>query len=167
LDGTENVTPAMPAIARPLFVTCTAYILRAIVLLALLAEAYSFINPSSYSAAYSTLESHLDESLLSLILEALKEVLRFFFKILSFFLSVDCVLSVFGCTWGTVEANTPRQWGIVFYFKLLMQIFAFRCAIRRDFWVSRWFIWYGKVLDRVLDLLVEFAGVIRNRGVAE
>jgi hypothetical protein len=158
----------MPAIRvrRPLFVTYTTYILRTFVVLALLAEAYTFIAPSSYSAAYSALLNALDEGIPWLILGYVKEVLRFCHKILNFCICVECAVYIFGGSCGTLNADSPREWGTVVYLKRRRRVFAFRIAIKRDFWVVRWCIWSGNVLDRAVELLVEFAGVIRNWGVA-
>lgn len=153
-------------IRRPLFVTCTTYVVRATVVLAILAEAYSFIAPQSYRAAYSALLNDLDEGIPWLILGAVKEVLRFCFKLLCFSSSVEIAVWIFGGRCGTVNADTPREWGTVVYLKRRRRVFAFRLALKRDFWMARWCVWYGKVLDRVVELLVEFAGVIRNWGVA-
>lgn len=156
----------MPAIRRPLFVTCTTYIVRATVALALLAEAYSFLAPSSYRAAYSALLNNLDEGGTPwLILGAVKEVLRFCFKVLCFSSSVEIAVWILGGGCGTVNADTPREWGTVVYLKRRRRVFALRFALKRDFWLARWCIWYGTVLDGAVELLVEFAGVIRNWGV--
>lgn len=156
----------MPAIRRPLFVTCTTYIVRAFVVLALLAEAYTFIAPSSYLAVYSALLNDLDDGIPWLILGAVKEMFRFCFKVLCFSSSVEIAVWIFGGRCGTVNADTAREWGTVFYLKRRRRVFAFRLALKRDFWMARWCIWYGNVLDRAVELLVEFTGVIGNWGVA-
>ena len=136
---------------------CIIRFVRALVLLAILAEAYSFINPSSYVAAYSALSSHLDESLLSLILAASMAVIRIFFKALHFTFSVEFALLIWGGAWGTVEIDTQREWGMVYHLKFSRRGYAFRWALSRDCCVVRWFVWYYDVLNRVLDLLGEFA----------
>jgi hypothetical protein len=166
LNGSDTIIPAMHAIRRPLFVTCAAYIVRALVVLALLTEAYSFIAPSSYRAAYSALLNHLDEGLAWLILGAVQEVLRFCFKILSFSVSVECAVYIFGGFCGTVNTDMPRDWGTVVYLKRRRRVFASRFALKRDFWAARWCIWYGNLLDGILGLLTEYADIIRNRVVA-
>ena len=139
---------------------CIIRFVRALVLLAILAEAYSFINPSSYVAAYSALSSHLDESFLSLILAALMAVIRIFFKALHFTFSVEFALLMFRGAWGNVEIDTPREWGMVYYLELPRRGYAFRWALSRDYRVVRWFIWYYNVANRVLDLLGEFAWAV-------
>ena len=146
--------------------TCTVYVVRALVVLALLSEAYSFIAPSSYSAACSALLKHLDEGIPWLILGAIKEVLCFFHKILNFCICVECAVYIFGGSCGTLNADSPREWGTVVYFKRRRRVFAFRFAIQRDFWVARWCIWSDNFLDEILGLLVKFAGVVWNWGVA-
>lgn len=146
----------MPTIARSLL-KCTAYIVRTVVLLALLAEAYSFINSSNYNAYYDTLWSRRHYSLLWLILAAVGDTLRLIFKAVSFCFSVDCALLIFGGDWGTAEIDTPREWGMVYYLKFPRRVYAFRWAVQRDFSVGRWFIWYTDVIDRALDWLGDFA----------
>ena len=161
--------PAMPSIARSLYklYKCTAYIVRTIVLLALLAEAYSFINPSNYSAYFDNLRSRRDYSLLWLILAAAGDTLRLIFKAVGFCFSVECALWIFGGDWGMAEINTPREWGMVYYLKFPRRVYAFRWAISRDFSVGMWFIWYTNAINRALDWLGEFAIEAGNWVVAE
>lgn len=167
LNDTDTAILAMPAIVRP-FMRCTIYVVRALVLLALLAEAYSFIAPSSYIAAYNALWNHLDEGgILWLILGALKEVARFYFKLASFCIGVEIAVLIFGGRCGTVNADSPREWGTVVYFKRRRRVFAFRFAIRRNFWVARWCIWSGNVLDGIVQLLIELTDKIRNWGASD
>ncbi|GAB7323089.1 hypothetical protein MBLNU13_g05600t1 [Cladosporium sp. NU13] len=146
----------MPTIAMSLW-KCTAYIVRATVLLAILAEAYSFINPSNYSVYYDTLWSRQNESYLYVILAAIEDTIRLIFKAVSFSLSAECALWIFGGDWGTAEIDTPCEWGMVYYLDLPIGVYAFRWAIQRDFSVARWFIWYTDVINRVLDWLGGFA----------
>jgi hypothetical protein len=155
-NDTDTIIPAMPATIRS-FMRCIIRFVRTLVLLALLAEAYSFINPSSYVAAYSALESHLEESYLSLTLAAWMAVIRIFFKALHFTFSVEFALLIFGGAWATVEIDTPREWGMVYHLKFPERGYAFRCALSRDYCVVKWFIWYYDMSNRVLDLLGEFA----------
>lgn len=165
LHDTDTIISAMPATMIS-FMRCISRFFCVLVLLALLAEAYSFINPSSYIAAYSTLESRLDEGYLSLILAALMAVVRIFFKALGFCFSVECALLLFGGTWDTVEIDSPREWGMVYHLKLPRREYAFRWALSRDYWVVRWSIWYQCVVGRVLDWVFGFADGVKNGVVA-
>lgn len=156
LHDTDTIISAMPATMIS-FMRCISRFVRVLVLLALLPEAYSFINPSSHIAAYSTLESRLDEGYLSLILAALMAVVRIFFKAIGFCFAVECALLIFGVTWDTVEIDTPREWGMVYHLELPRREHAFRWALSRDYRAVRWFVWYQYVVGRVLDWVFGFA----------
>ena len=139
-----------PAIARYIY-KCTGYSCRALVLLAILAEAYSFISPASYHASYTALRASRDESFLWFLLELLKEMLRLLFKVFNFSICVEYALFVCNSHWGTVEIDTPREWGGAVYLKLPWGVYAFRCALARNSWVGRWYIWYSDTVNRVMD----------------
>lgn len=145
---------------------CTAYIVRATVLLRILVEAYSFINPSNYSAYYGTLRRRPDEICLSSILAALKDAIRLVFKIVGFFFSVDCALRIIGVDWDMDEIDTPREWGMEYYLDLPNGVYAFRWAISRDFWVVRWIDWCCDFEVWVIELLIGFADDVGNWVVA-
>ena len=130
---------------------CIKYIVRAVVLLALLAEAYTFISPSSYIEPYSALSRSLDEGWLSFALAYSVELLRVLFKAVNFFFCVDCGLLVCHSRLGTFEINTPREWGAVFYLKLPSGVYAFRWALAKTSRVARWYIWYSGIANRVMD----------------
>lgn len=99
-----------PAIARYIYKS-TGYSCRALVLLAILAEAYSFVSPASYHASSSALRASRDESFLWFLLELLEEMLRLLFKVFNFSICVEYALFVCNSNWGTVEINTPRELG--------------------------------------------------------
>lgn len=145
---------------------CTAYIVRAAVLLRILVEAYSFINPSNYSAYYGTLRRRPDEICLSSILAALKDVIRLVCKIVGFTFSVDCALWIFGVDWDTDEIDTPREWGMEYYLDLPTGVYAFRWAVPRNFWLVRWIDWCCDFEDWVIELLIGFADGVGNWVVA-
>lgn len=148
---TRTSLPAMPATVISL-ARCIKYIVRAIVLLALLAEAYTFISPSSYIESYSALYRSLDKGWLSFALAYLVELLRLLFKAVNFFFCVDCGLLVCHSRLGTFEINTPREWGGAVYLKLPFGVYAFRWALAETSRVARWYIWYSGTVNRVMDL---------------
>ena len=94
-------------------------------------------------------------------------MVRLIFKAVSFSLSVECALWIFGGDWGTAEIDTPREWGMIYYLDLPIGVYAFRWAISRDFSVARWFIWYTDGINRALDWLADFAIEAENWVVAE
>ena len=137
---------------------CVAYFLRALMLLALLAEAYTFLTPSSYSAYWT----ELNEDYFSTALVLLEEMLRSFLKATMFCMSVHYTLLVFDTTWGVTEINNTRDWGMVVYVLRPTRAFAFRCAISRHCWMTRFLICSLGVLVKV----VEFVEWVENGVVA-
>jgi hypothetical protein len=136
----------MPQVTNP-YLACIAYLLRAVMLLSILAEAYTFINPASYSFLWQEWESWL-----STILECVEEAIRFVVKASKFWMSAHYTLLMFGITCYTAEIKTPQDWGFLICLGLSTRVVGFRCAIPRNCWTARWVIWSLDVLDRFVDL---------------
>jgi hypothetical protein len=117
------------------------------VLLSVLAEVYTFINPESYNFLWREYESWL--STMRVLLE---EAIRFVIKASKFWLSVDFAMLIFGITWHMAEIDSPQEWGVVVCLIGLNEVIAFRCAIPLNCWVARWFIWTLDFLDRFVEL---------------
>jgi len=136
---------AMPTIRRSC-IACIAYVLRAVMLVAILSEAYTFFIPSSYSALWRD----RDQCHLATVLVYSEEIIRFLVKGVKFWVSVHYTLLVFGIRWYLDEIDTTQNWGLVLCFVGPTKAIAFRLALPRDCWVAKCCIWNLDVLDRVI-----------------
>jgi hypothetical protein len=125
-----------------------SYLLGAIMLLCVAAEANTFLD----EATYDYLIPDPDNPTLVEIFRLLWEVSRFTLKVFNFSFCVYFTLRMLGVRTFTVPVETERELGWMAVVATGTWVFSYRFALARTNWLARAHLWWFNVLDYVLDI---------------